>query len=136
MSAKRFGCCTLCDREVFEALLRWPPGHVNENQIRRPGAPINGARRVTVILVDGSIADLTFCGACKASPENLCAIWKKVVRTMAFEMDPEWRAGIKAAPLEDHERYQTERLLMKMIESPPLGVLHEQPWSEVDGWPN
>ena len=131
MSDKKFGCCSLCDREVFDALSRWTAGSC-KGQIRDVGAPKRGARRVTLILSNGSRCDLTFCDRCNPTASSIPKLWMKICTSMAKELDPEYRAGIGAGELTDLQRTQSEDNLINMFNNPPVGVLYEQPWSEVD----
>ncbi|MEE8327058.1 MAG: hypothetical protein V3R58_08500 [candidate division NC10 bacterium] len=136
MSEKRVGCCSLCNQEVFEAVSRWPSGFVLEQQIADVGAPVKGARRVTFLLVNGSLCDMTFCDRCDPVASNLAKLWKKVCTTMAKELDPKYRAEIGAKQQTDEQRTQSEDNLINLFNNPPVGVLYEQPWSEVVKCPN
>jgi hypothetical protein len=82
------GCCTWCDEECFEVLTRWQEGERYPGEPRRLGPPLSGATRVTFLLIDGSRADMTFCGKCvnDISPQKYTAIWRKVIRSWGREM--------------------------------------------------
>jgi hypothetical protein len=133
---KKLGCCSLCDREVFDSAERYPHDHALASQIRSPGAPAREARRVTFLLMDGSRCDMTFCSKCDPIPRAFVQIWEKVCRTMAGELDPDYRVAIGAGALDPAQRKVSEENLLRLFNNPPVGVLYEQPWSEVDGCPN
>lgn len=76
MSPKLIGCCTCCDREVFDVARR--------DADRRPietGAAHEDAMRVKFVLVDGKTMDLTFCEPCASSltSAQFPHIWQRVM---------------------------------------------------------
>ena len=95
---KRLGHCTLCEKQVFEMP---EPGRV--------GAPLEGARRVTLTLIDGSQTDLTFCGDCEVGPKQMPDIHRAMLEAWAAEGGPD--------PL-------------SQIDNVPLGVFYEELWRD------
>ena len=77
MKPKLLGCCTQCDREVFEVTARNP-------ETREPvkvGAPKAEAVRACFILADGTRMDLTFCAECaqKIVAPQFASLWERVM---------------------------------------------------------
>ena len=86
---KLSGCCTLCDEPVFEVVARWQEGERHAGEPRRLGPPLDHARRITFLLLDGSTNDLTFCASCMESltPAQYPAIWQKNLRSWQRELN-------------------------------------------------
>lgn len=82
------GCCTVCDELCFEVLARWETHERYPGEPKRLGPPMNGATRVTFLLLDGSRADFTFCGDCAAAlnPGAYQEIWRKALRSWKREL--------------------------------------------------
>jgi len=92
---KVVGCCSTCNKEVFEIIERFPPDSVLAGKPRRLGPPNEDAVRLTFILASGAEMDLTFCNACAdgLSNEDYAELWQKVMRSWAAEMGnlrPAW----------------------------------------------
>lgn len=92
------GHCTTCDAECFEIIERWGEHERRPGEPKRIGAPLDGATRITFLLVDGSRMDLTFCKDCAAglTDDSYSSIWQKVLRSWTRELEekgdepPEW----------------------------------------------
>lgn len=77
---KRPGYCTLCENPVFQVV---------ENRI---GPPLSNAWRVTFLLSDETMADMTFCSTCLPDIESAHGmIWEKVLER--FDYDETQRVG-------------------------------------------
>jgi len=84
---KKIGCCTLCEKEVFNIQQRFtePP---LERWPRFVGAPTDDAMRLEFELLDGSTANMTFCRECaKTAPKQLKKIWAACLEAARFEND-------------------------------------------------
>ena len=74
------GCCVLCDEPMYEVVTTWPSMHLRGSEPRQLGAPVDVAERVTFQMVDGSTADMTFCGDCAdQAKDRLPEIWAKAM---------------------------------------------------------
>ena len=131
MNVKRNGCCTLCDEPVFEIKDRFPEGDVRAGQPRAIGKALEGARRIGLVLTDGSTVTLSFCSACAPGiHDRLGEIWRKCLDTMAF--NHENLAAIKGRPLTRQEAATSEEGLLALTTIVPLGVVENLPWSAYD----
>jgi hypothetical protein len=95
---KHLGHCTLCEKQVFEMP---GPGEL--------GAPFEGARRVTLALMDGSQTDLTFCDECVVVPEQMPRIHRIMLEAWAAECGPDPIA---------------------QIDNVPFGIIFDQSWRD------
>ena len=131
MSVKRNGCCTLCDEPVFEIVDRFPASDPRAGQPRAIGKALEGARRVALVLTDGSTTTLSFCDACTPGiTDRMGEIWRKCLDTMAF--NHENLAAIKGRPLTPEEVSSSEAVLLGLAAMVPLGVVTDLPWSAYD----
>lgn len=101
MSAYKIsGHCTLCDTRCFDILGVYESHERLPGEPKALGAPVEGAMRVTFMLIDGSKTALTFCAECsKSLPSELyLQIWRKNIRSWLRELsekpeserNPEW----------------------------------------------
>ena len=61
---KQLGCCTLCDREVFEISAYHVEPDPRAGTPKAVASPLEIAHRITYQLDNGSQMDLTFCDSC------------------------------------------------------------------------
>ena len=111
-SPKVNGCCSKCDKEVFEVVRRDP-------ETREPvqiGKPLENAMRLTFILANGSKMDLTFCSDCALGllPGEYGFLWRRVQAS--------WVAQSGA----DHPFVKTQG------SNTILGLLNQRRWLEVN----
>lgn len=131
MGVKRNGCCTLCDEPVFEITDRFPASDPRAGQPRAIGKALEGARRIALVLTDGSTVTLSFCSDCAPGiQDKLGEIWRKCLDTMAF--NHENLAAIKGRPLTPEEVSSSEAVLLGLASMVPLGVVTDLPWSAYD----
>lgn len=104
---KTAGHCSKCDKPVFE--IRNQPGRTYV------GHPAADALCVSLLMLDGSTADVTVCEACLHTlyEDSLPGFWNEVILP-AFA-----------------EEGSNPDFWSFMSENPPLGVLYVRPWSEV-----
>lgn len=83
------GHCTICNAAVFDIAAVNEPHERRPGEPKRVGAPHDNAVRITFILFDGSMADMTFCDDCATalSPDSYTEIWRKVLRSWQREID-------------------------------------------------
>jgi len=108
---KLMGCCTCCDKLVFNVTRRDP-------DTREPiqlGAPLDDAVRTTFLLASGSMMDLTFCRKCNSalSPEKFYELWKRVLISWITQSGS------------DHEWVKTQ------TENGIVGMLHSVDWKDL-----
>ena len=113
---KTIGCCTKCDKEVFDVVERFPPDHENAGKPRRVGQPLPEARRINFSLSGGPSIDLTFCDECSLNmtPDDYGPIWQKVLDSWIDELGderPDW--------------------FVKMQETEIIGVVEKKYWTDV-----
>jgi len=117
---KRAGCCSLCDVEVFEVGDRKPNG--DPKQIL---APLENARRLTLVLWSGHTANLTLCGECQLTPDRMSEIHATMVE--ALHRGTQHRT----IPLEPAAAETERRMLYMATQDIPMGVLEDRLWTEV-----
>lgn len=82
MSHKIAGCCSICDKEVYEVISRHPNGE--PKQLGKP----KGAITKTFVLMDGTNMRLTFCEDCEVDPRIYPWLWRKILKTFAEKEMP------------------------------------------------
>lgn len=115
---KLTGCCTKCDKEVYVIKRRYPQDSPLAGEPREVGQPIN-AVKYTLLLLDGSHMDLTFCPTCE--PDDLPFVWKKVIASFAREMMDNYRKAIGLAPITQRKPY--DDWFLHIIHNYPIGIL-------------
>ncbi len=119
---KKLACCTICDEPIFEITQRHTEGPY-KGEAKRVGAPVPGARRVTIVRISGNQSYCSLCKDCQLEPSMMVELGKKEVRAMVKE-----RSIAKDTPAQATQR---EKMLKIFEFDIPLGVLGEVPWSEV-----
>lgn len=89
------GSCTCCDAPCFEVMQVFEAHERNPGEPKRLGGAMDGAQRITFMLLDGTKADMTFCANCGASLNSgqYTEIWRKVLRSWLRQMTlpyPDW----------------------------------------------
>lgn len=86
---KLAGCCSLCDAPAFEILQRWDEGERRAGEPKRLGPPLPGSMRITFLLLNGRVTDMTVCEACAAvvAPEHYATLWGKNLAGYLFEQE-------------------------------------------------
>jgi hypothetical protein len=119
---KHIGCCTICDEPIFEVASRHTEGP-SKGDIKQMGAPLPGARRLTLVRMSGRTSYCSLCKECEVTPENITVVAKKEVAAMVHERN------FARDTMEQAEA--RERMLRLFAFDVPLGVLGETPWPEV-----
>ena len=118
----RVGCCVLTDEELFHVKTRFIDEE-RKGDPRQLGAPHDGAWRVTLALVNGTICTVTVCE--EALPEvegRLREIWRNCLEAFAF--DRQFR-NLTPAQAE-----QQDKELAELEYSYPIGVLDKTRWRD------
>jgi hypothetical protein len=119
---KYIGCCTLCDEPIFEVVSRHTEGSY-KGEIKQVGAPLPGARRLTLVRMSGRTSFCSLCEKCEVTSENITVLAKKELAAMVYER----RIAVDTMEQADNR----EKMLRLFAFDVPLGVLGEIPWSEV-----
>lgn len=135
MTRKITGCCTLCDKEVFEVITRWPRDenrqiqHPYVGEPRRLGVAHEDAWRLQFLLSGGSTMDLTFCGRCADEVEsNMPEIWRRCLGALGYEIEHDLAIGV--APSSATHRFNRMAFHVKLASEVPLGVLSRWKWKD------
>ena len=128
---KRVACCSCCDEELFDVWEYWPENHaVFPGHPRKTRTPRDNALRLTVILVNGSMMNLTVCEHCL--PElhlSIPALWQGIkAQTRRV------RQGHKALGQEsfsEEKNVEADGYNLKFNDNVPLGVLCWQRWKDI-----
>lgn len=85
MTPKTAGCCTKCDKPVFDVVAY----DTKTQKPTRMGAAHDNAMRTTFMLLNGSRMDLTFCADCesKLTAADYPGLWRRVMVSWIAE-DP------------------------------------------------
>lgn len=131
-SRKQAGCCTLCGKEVFEVRARYPSDHSLAGEVRQIGAPLSIAHRATILLMSGTLCNVTLCSSCKPTPANLPRLWTICMEANARELDPEYRAAIGASEHDERQRHIGVNTVRNTVVDLPIAVLEIHRWEEDD----
>lgn len=73
------GCCSICDAPCFEVLGRWDSGEKRAGEPKALGRPNDDAVRLTFLLMNGRVTDMTVCGPCAdaLTPEQYIELWRR-----------------------------------------------------------
>ena len=119
---KHIGCCTLCDKPIFEVAARHTEGP-SKGEIKQMGGPLSGVRRLTLVRMSGRTSYCSLCEKCEVTSENITVLAKKEVAAMVHERN------FARDTMEQAEN--REKMLRLFAFDVPLGVLGETLWSEV-----
>src|SRR5574341_2292917 len=85
---KRAGCCTCCIEPVYEVRDTWADGPLAGHP-RRLGPMLDTGTQVTLLLSDGSQADVALCLDCARHlrPEFYSALWRACLRRQDLSLE-------------------------------------------------
>ena len=126
---KHTGCCTLCDRVVFDVVTTFTAGELS-GWPKQIGQPHDDARRVTLAFADGTTGEITLCGDCQPTPERMAQIHHQIRRAWAFEGTNGRREQAGGRPLTTAGEWRMGASQLALYDNIPLGVLCEERWSE------
>lgn len=133
MNPKRAGCCTVCERPVFDIVSSYTQAPL-VGFPRKLGSPNDSAYRVEYALSDGSSTYLTFCDEClpaAMAAEMFPILWEKCIATFVFEMRDDVRAAQPASPYTARQRAAVEADLQRLSGMSLVGVIAQQKWADV-----
>lgn len=83
------GMCTICDAECYEIISLWKAHEHRPGEPKSVGRVLDHAVKVTFMLMDGTLADLTFCAMCASACDldKYTEIWRKVMRSWIREQN-------------------------------------------------
>ena len=83
------GLCSICEAPCFEVMSVWDEGEKRAGEPKRLGPSMNDSVRITFLLFDGRITDMTLCGACAGSldPQWYVMLWRKNLAGYMREQD-------------------------------------------------
>jgi hypothetical protein len=119
-------------KEVFEVHARWPDDHPLAGEVKTIGRPLPSARRATLLLMSGTICNITVCDSCPPTPENLSLLWTICMQANAQELEDERRDAIGSSPVEGFIRESYINTVQQMVVDLPIAVLTVQRWEKVD----
>ncbi len=131
-SIKINGCCTICDKPVYEVVNRFPEGHILQGKVDRIGQPLDKAMIVTYVLSNGSATTLTVCEGCiEDARAELSAVWLKCQRSNRWYLRHEAELYGQHAPRRNAEQQaQVRKDLAASCDLFILGVAKIEKWSE------
>lgn len=127
---KKVGCCTLCDKPVFEILTRFPQNHMLAREPRKVGAPLDNAMNYTFVLLGGETIDVAFCDKCEITEADYPRIWEKILNTFRRETSPLYLKALNVSTTEK-AMAEKEAFLLKLVHNPPILLLIKAKWSKV-----
>ena len=85
------GLCSICEAPCFEIMQVFDEGEKRAGEPKRLGPPMNGSVRITFMLFDGRITDMTLCGECASSLNAVqyVTLWRKNLAGYLREQDGE-----------------------------------------------
>lgn len=98
------GCCTICDKEIYEVLDRFP-----NKEPRRIGKPLDLIQR-DYILTNGNRFTLSFCKECNPGPKEYPAMWRKIMNSFIYEQSKEFSELVGSVYITDgrHDSWMKE----------------------------
>lgn len=83
------GLCSICEAPCFEIMSLWDEGEKRAGDPKRLGPPMNDSERITFLLFDGRVTDMTLCGACASTltAEKYTLLWRKNLAGYVREQD-------------------------------------------------
>lgn len=108
------GCCSCCDRPLFQAVSQHPVDHPKAGQITRSAELIDeNAVRIAFVLTNGRRIEMSFCAQC-GDDHDLKAVWKKNCAAWSGEVS-------------DTNRDTIAQLVQEM----PMGELYRERWKDL-----
>jgi len=124
MNPKKMGCCSICDKEIYEIILRYtqPP---LERFPRKLGLPKDDAWKVEFALKDGSTMSLSFCEECKnkLTTKQFPVLWNRVLESWVFEMQDDVRKVLPAKPLTTRQTEELTKWFETQVGNGMMGIL-------------
>lgn len=129
---KVVGHCSISGEPCFEVHSTWPDNHPFAGEPRRIGSPHKDALRLTLVLVDGSLMNVTIKAQELADfYSNLTGLWHSIKERMRRERKA--HVALRQGDFdEDQHRFMDEDNL-RFNDNVPLGILCWQRWTDING---
>lgn len=129
---KQAGCCSLCDKEVFEIVSWLPNDHPFAGRVAKVGKPLEDAVRVSLLTDCGNQVLATLCEACSSNvKEEFSRLWDRIVEGWEFEVSEEFHIIMNKKILNPKQKEQQGKWLDCMRKSFILEVLYREKWTEI-----
>lgn len=130
---KRLGYCPITDVQVWEFQKQFPADHPLAGEPIALGNPFPHALKVTLLLTSGANTSVTMSSDGLDQLLSGKAAWpdlhKAMLRGFIYEMETAvFRSGKVTPP---KQAQQTRQVLVKLANSPPIGVLEAVPWTKI-----
>lgn len=112
---KLTGCCTCCNKEVYEIRQKYASDHVYAGQPMKVGKPFD-ARQYEMLLSDGSTMTVTYCSDCKP---DLARDWHTILEAWGRELNDEHRSHLGLPPASQ----EAKNWFYAMTDEFPLAIL-------------
>lgn len=129
---KTQGHCAVSGEPCFDILETWRDDHPLAGQPRRIGAPYEDACKVALILVDGTIAEITVKQ--RYVPElyaHLTQVWRDIKARTRYDRKQHKAYGQPDFSPDQHATMDAWNL--RFNDNVPLGVLAWRKWSDIHG---
>jgi NaMN:DMB phosphoribosyltransferase len=130
LTPKQAGFCSVCHLAILTVEQKWTDGE-RKGTPRLFGGFLAGAKRSTVVLLDGSTSGFSLCAACNLTSENMTFVWKRVLMATRLEASPEWRKAREMKPYTAAEREAMLKNLARFMRNVPIGVICTQTYAEM-----
>ena len=129
---KQAGCCSICDKEVFEIVSWLPNDHPFAGRVAKVGKPLADAVRVSLLVNTGEQVSATLCEECAATiTEKFAVLWDRVIQGWEFETSETFHIVMNKKMLNPKQREQQQTWLDGMREKFILEVLYSENWTEI-----
>jgi hypothetical protein len=129
---KQQGHCSVSGEPCFDIIETWDQSHPLAGQPRRIGAPHADAVRVTLVLADGTQADITVKH--RYVPElymSLPQVWREIKERTRF--DRKQHRAYRQPDFNENQHAQMDAWNLAFNDNVPLGVLAWRKWSDING---
>lgn len=118
------GLCTKCGQQTHKVIEQFPVGHPFEKKPRRLGERLN-ARRLHMLLTDGTQVPLTFCSDCHPEPDEYPKLWHLLIESWRREQTDVHRKIMNPTvykPYNDNQKKALEKFNDRMRGQAVLGI--------------
>lgn len=132
---KRLGYCPITGTQLFEFRSQFPSEHPLAGEPIALGAPFPHALRVALLLTSGQTTNVSMSSDGLDMLLSGKYLWqdlhKSLIAGLLYEQQTKVIRSGKVTP--QQEARQLRQVVVKLNNSPPIGVLHADPWVELTG---
>lgn len=133
LSKKLVGCCSVCDKAVFDIIEIYPAHHPYAGEPRRLGAPQEDALQLQVLLSDGQHIGVTVCSECMLSGKvSYNDLWERILFSWGFEVSDENCKALNKPVYTEKQKVQLQNWLTSISKEMILGVMCSRPWRKIE----